>query len=150
MEQVTTNGRRGTDDARGLVELDETVPHVSEIADGKAVFDAAELTTRQINLELRSLVYDQGIRDVTIQNPGSRHSLGVGILARCRITVSFVGDPGAFRSTAVAGADTAGAGTSGGAAAAGALQLDAELDRTTEIGHAGRRRHSGEVVVIGE
>ena len=50
-------------------------------------FDAAELTTRQINLELRRLVYDEGITDVTMRNPGAKHSLAVGILARCRITI---------------------------------------------------------------
>jgi glutamate synthase domain-containing protein 3 len=90
----TEDNRIGRDDARGLVELDETVPHVSEISDGKAVFDAAEMTTRQINLELRDLVYNQGVLDVTIQNPGARHSLGVGILARCR--VRFEGSIGYF------------------------------------------------------
>ena len=85
---------RPTMDDRGLVELNDTVPHVSEIEDGKATFDAKDLTTRQINLELRSLIYDQGIRDVTVQNPGARHSLGVGILARCRIR--FEGSIGYF------------------------------------------------------
>jgi glutamate synthase domain-containing protein 3 len=93
VEQVAANGRP-TMDARGLVELNDTVPHVSEIEDGKATFDAKDLTTRQINLELRSLIYDQGIRDVTVLNPGARHSLGVGILARCRI--SFEGSIGYF------------------------------------------------------
>ena len=44
------------------------------------MFDAQELTTRQINLELRWLLYEEGIRDVTVLNPGARHSLGVGIL----------------------------------------------------------------------
>lgn len=95
MEQVTApaNGRP-TMDARGLVELNDTVPHVSKIEDGRATFDAHDLTTRQINLELRSLIYDQGIRDVTVLNPGARHSLGVGILARCRIR--FEGSIGYF------------------------------------------------------
>ena len=81
----TVNQRRITYDARGLAEPDADVPHVSEIADGKAVFDAAKLTTRQINLELRSLIYEQGIRDVTVLNPGAKHSIGVGILQRCKI-----------------------------------------------------------------
>jgi glutamate synthase domain-containing protein 3 len=85
---------RITYDARGLVEPDATVPQVSEIAAGKAVFDAHELTTRQINLELRWLLYEQGIADVTVLNPGAKHSLGVGILTRCRIT--FDGSLGYF------------------------------------------------------
>jgi glutamate synthase domain-containing protein 3 len=83
-----------TYDARGLVEPDPTVPRISEIAGGSATFDARELTTRQINNELRWLVYEQGIRDVTVLNPGARHSLAVGILTRCRIT--FAGSLGYF------------------------------------------------------
>jgi glutamate synthase domain-containing protein 3 len=81
-------------DARGLVELNDEVPHVSDIDGERATFDAKDLTTRQIHLELRSLVYDQGVRDVTVLNPGARHSLGVGILARCR--VRFDGSIGYF------------------------------------------------------
>jgi glutamate synthase domain-containing protein 3 len=83
-----------TYDARGLVEPDETVLRISEIADGRATFDARELTTRQINSELRWLLYGEGIRDVTVLNPGAKHSLGVGILTRCRIT--FEGSLGYF------------------------------------------------------
>jgi glutamate synthase domain-containing protein 3 len=81
-------------DARGLVEVDDSVPGISEIEGDRAVFDARDLSTRKINLELRSLIYEQGIRDVTVLNPGAKHSLGVGILARCRIT--FAGSLGYF------------------------------------------------------
>jgi len=80
-----SGARRTTYDARGLAEPYADVPHVSRIEDGRATFDAADLTTRQINLELRSLIYEQGIRDVTVLNPGAKHSIGVGILQRCRI-----------------------------------------------------------------
>jgi methylamine---glutamate N-methyltransferase subunit B len=83
-----------TYDARGLVEVDGTPPGIAEIDGDKAEFDARELTTRKINAELRRLVYQEGIRDVTILNPGARHSLGVGILQRCRIT--FDGSLGYF------------------------------------------------------
>ena len=58
------------------------------------MFDARDLTTRKINLELRWLLYEQGVRDVTVLNPGALHSLGVGILTRCRIT--FEGSLGYF------------------------------------------------------
>jgi glutamate synthase domain-containing protein 3 len=85
---------RITYDARGLVEIDDTVPRVSEIDGERATFDARDLTTRKINLELRSLVYEQGVKDVTILNPGAKHSLCVGILTRCRIT--FDGSLGYF------------------------------------------------------
>ncbi len=81
-------------DARGLVELDARVPRVSEIDGDTASFDARELTTRRINLELRWLLYEQGVREVTIRNPGARHSLGVGLLTRCKLT--FAGSLGYF------------------------------------------------------
>lgn len=81
-------------DPRGLVELDERVPGTAEIDGDTAAFDARELTTRQINLELRRLVYDLGVHEVTVKNPGAKHSLGVGILARCKIT--FEGSLGYF------------------------------------------------------
>jgi glutamate synthase domain-containing protein 3 len=80
-----TGDRRVTYDARGLVEPIAEVPKVSEIDGEKATFDAADLTTRQINLELRWLIYEQGARDVTVLNPGAKHSIGVGILQRCKI-----------------------------------------------------------------
>ena len=86
--------RKITYDARGLAEPHADVPKVSEIVDGKATFDAAGLTTRQINLELRWLIYDQGIRDVTVLNPGAKHSIGVGILQRC--TIRYAGSLGYF------------------------------------------------------
>ena len=90
----TVGERRITYDARGLAEPDAEVAKVSEISDGKAVFDAAQLTTRQINLELRWLIYEEGIRDVTVLNPGAKHSIGVGILQRC--TIRFAGSLGYF------------------------------------------------------
>jgi glutamate synthase domain-containing protein 3 len=78
-------------DARGLAEPDAQAPGTAKIeGEGpqrQAVFDAADLSTRQINLELRRLVYAEGITDVTIQNPGAKHSIAVGILTRCRITI---------------------------------------------------------------
>ena len=83
-----------TYDARGLVELDGTIPKISEIDGERAVLDARELSTRKINAELRWLLYEQGIKDVTVLNPGARHSLGTGILTRCRIT--FEGSLGYF------------------------------------------------------
>jgi glutamate synthase domain-containing protein 3 len=86
--------RRITYDARGLAEPHAEAPQTARIEDGKAVFDAHELSTRQINLELRRLLYEEGVADVTVENPGAKHSLGVGILTRCRIT--FDGSLGYF------------------------------------------------------
>jgi len=81
-------------DARGLVELGARVPKVSEIEGERAQFDARTMTTRQINLELRWLLYEQGVREVTVLNPGARHSLGAGILTRCKL--NFEGSLGYF------------------------------------------------------
>ena len=81
-------------DERGLVELDDSIPKTAEIEDGRAVIDAADLTPRKINAELRWLIYEQGITDVTVLNPSARHSLGVAILTRCRIR--FEGSLGYF------------------------------------------------------
>ena len=81
-------------DSRGLVELDEVIPRTSEINGEEATFDARSLTTRMINLELRWLLYEQGVKDVTVLNPGAKHSLGAGILTRCKIT--FEGSLGYF------------------------------------------------------
>ena len=96
MEPVTQ--QRAADepqfDARGLVELNARVPRVSEIDGERASFDAHQLTTRQINLELRWLLYEEGIKEVTIRNPGARHSLGAGLLTRCRLR--FEGSLGYF------------------------------------------------------
>ncbi|HEY1594598.1 MAG TPA: hypothetical protein VGF74_04320 [Thermoleophilaceae bacterium] len=98
MDQVKAADTPGTEevlyDPRGLVELDGSIPKVSEIDGKTAVFDAHNLTTRKINGELRWLIYEQGVREVTIKNPSARHSLGVGILARCKIT--FEGSLGYF------------------------------------------------------
>jgi methylamine---glutamate N-methyltransferase subunit B len=81
-------------DARGLAEPHAEVPKVSEIDGERAVLDAHDLSTRQINLELRWLLYEHGVRDVTVHNPGAKHSLGVGILTRCKVT--FEGSLGYF------------------------------------------------------
>ena len=79
-------------DARGLVEPDPEPPMTAEVDGDSAVIDGTDRTTRKINLELKRIVDDEGVNTVTIVNPGSKHSLGVGILKRCNIT--FEGSPG--------------------------------------------------------
>ena len=91
---ATVGEQRITYDARGLAEPQAEAPRTATIEDGKATFDAHDLSTRQINLELRRLLYEEGIMDVTVRNPGAKHSLGVGILTRCKIT--FDGSLGYF------------------------------------------------------
>jgi methylamine---glutamate N-methyltransferase subunit B len=89
-----TGESRITYDARGLAEPFAEAPNVAKVEDGRGTFDAHELSTRLINLELRRLLYEEGIKDVTVLNPGAKHSLGVGILTRCRIR--FEGSLGYF------------------------------------------------------
>jgi glutamate synthase domain-containing protein 3 len=86
--------RRITYDARGLAEPNAEAPRTATVEHGRATFDARDLTTRQINLELRRLLYEEGITDVTVQNPGAKHSIGVGILMRCKLR--FEGSLGYF------------------------------------------------------
>jgi glutamate synthase domain-containing protein 3 len=81
-------------DERGLVELDDSIPKTSVIDGQRAELDARDLTPRKINAELRWLIYEQGVTDVTVLNPSARHSLGVAILTRCRIR--FEGSLGYF------------------------------------------------------
>jgi glutamate synthase domain-containing protein 3 len=93
VDEVSPQAPVGMDE-RGLVELDDSIPKTSQIDGERAELDAAELTTRKINAELRWLIYEQGVREVTVFNPSARHSLGVAILARCRIR--FEGSLGYF------------------------------------------------------
>ena len=64
-----------------------------EIEGETASFDAHDLSTRQINLELRWLLYEQGIKEVTVRTPG-RSTRSGWILTRCKIT--FEGSLGYF------------------------------------------------------
>jgi methylamine---glutamate N-methyltransferase subunit B len=85
---VAVNATGTQRDVRGLAEPDAVAPKTARIEGDAATFDAADLSTRQINLELRRLVYDEGIQEVTIDNPGAKHSIAVGILTRCRIRIN--------------------------------------------------------------
>ena len=56
-------------------------------------FDAVELDTNAINLEIRALM-SRGYGTIVIHNPGAKHSLGVGILQRLQLY--FEGSLGYF------------------------------------------------------
>ncbi|MFN2628235.1 MAG: hypothetical protein ABR569_06315, partial [Gaiellaceae bacterium] len=134
-------------DARGLVELDDTVPGIAEIDGDRATFDARELTTRQINLELRSLLYERGIKDVRVQNPGAKHSLGVGILTRCRIV--FDGSLGYFGCGLIDGPEVLIAGRVGWSACenmmSGVVVIDGNAGSLT-----GAAMRGGDLIVKGQ
>jgi methylamine---glutamate N-methyltransferase subunit B len=91
---ATVGEQRVTYDARGLAEPHAEAPRVAQVEDGRASFDAHDLSTREINLELRRLLYEEGVTHVTVLDPRAKHSLGVGILNRCRIR--FEGSLGYF------------------------------------------------------
>ncbi|MFP6775910.1 MAG: GXGXG motif-containing protein [PS1 clade bacterium] len=62
--------------------------HSFDVDTGKsASIDAQELTPREINRQIRELM-EQGIGDITVDNPMSRHGVGVGILNRVNLTFS--------------------------------------------------------------
>ncbi len=94
MDSVAVGERSIKYDARGLVEPDAEPPRTSEITGSKAVFDATGHTTRTINLEIRWLLTEKAVKDITVRNPGAKHSIGVAILERCRIR--FEGSLGYF------------------------------------------------------
>ena len=125
-------------DARGLSEPDATVPKISAIDGASAEFDAHDLTTRQINLELRWLLHEQGITDVTVRNPGPKHSLGVGILTRCRIT--FDGSLGYFGCGIIDGPEIHIKGRVGWSACenmmSGVVVIDGNAGSLTGAGHS--------------
>ena len=62
--------------------------HSHEVDTSKtATIDALDLTPREINREIRALM-EKGIGDITVDNPMSRHGVGVGILNRLNLTFS--------------------------------------------------------------
>ena len=138
---------RITYDARGLAEPFADVPQISEIADGRATFDAHDLTTRQVNLELRWLLHEQGVKDVTVLNPGAKHSLGVGILTRCRIR--FEGSLGYFGCGLIDGPEITVAGRVGWSACenmmSGVVVIEANAGSLT-----GAAMRGGDLVVKGD
>ena len=87
MRQSHDSRRTTAYDVRGLAEPDAVAPKTAKVTGDAAELDADGLTTRQINLELRRLIYGEGIGEVTILNPGAKHSLAVGLLTRCRIRI---------------------------------------------------------------
>ena len=87
MVTIDERERRTKYDARGLSEPHAEIPKVSDIKDGRASFDATGLSTREINLELRWLLYEEGIGDITLRNPAAKHSLAVGLLRRCNLRI---------------------------------------------------------------
>ena len=87
MVTVDERERRTKYDARGLSEPHAEVPRISDIEQGRASFDATGLSTREINLELRWLLYEEGIGDVTLRNPAAKHSIAVGLLTRCNLRI---------------------------------------------------------------
>jgi glutamate synthase domain-containing protein 3 len=64
-----------------------TYPQAFEVDFRKrAEFDAASMTTSEINLKLRELMR-QGFGSIVMKNPGAKHALAVGILNRLNLTI---------------------------------------------------------------
>jgi glutamate synthase domain-containing protein 3 len=52
----------------------------------RAEFDAAAMTSSEVNLKLRELMR-QGFGSIVMKNPGAKHALAVGILNRLNLTI---------------------------------------------------------------
>ena len=65
-----------------------------------ATIDALDMTPREINREIRALM-EKGIGDITVDNPMSRHGVGVGILNRLNLT--YTESMGKFGSALIDG-----------------------------------------------
>jgi glutamate synthase domain-containing protein 3 len=52
----------------------------------RTTFDAANMSTSEVNLKLRELMRE-GYGSIVMQNPGAKHSLAVGILNRLNLTI---------------------------------------------------------------
>jgi glutamate synthase domain-containing protein 3 len=134
-------------DARGLVELDGSVLKIAEIDGDRAELDARDLSTRKINAELRWLLYEEGVKDVVVRNPSARHSLGAGILTRCRIT--FDGSLGYFGCGLIDGPEVHVAGRVGWSVAenmmSGVVVIDSNAGSL-----AGAALRGGDLVVKGQ
>ncbi len=71
-----------------------TYPDAFEVDfDKETEFDAARMDTKEVNLKLRDLM-QKGFGNITVRNPGAKHSLGVCILSR--LTLTFDGSLGYF------------------------------------------------------
>ena len=71
-----------------------TYPGAYEVDFEKSAdIDAAHMEINDINLQIRQLM-SKGYGDITVRNPGAKHSLGVGILSRLKLT--FDGSLGYF------------------------------------------------------
>ena len=79
-------------DARGLAEPAAQAPKVATIEPGegngaRAVFDAADADHPPDQPRAAPPHLRRGRRRRDVRNPGAKHSIAVGILARCRITI---------------------------------------------------------------
>lgn len=61
--------------------------------DKEAEFDAAPLSSQEINIKIRELM-SEGYGTITVRNPGAKHSIGVGILNR--LNLKFDGSLGYY------------------------------------------------------
>ena len=73
--------------------------------------DAAPLTTREINAEIRRRMAE-GEREITVRDPGARHNLGVGLLEPVKLT--FDGSVGYYCAGLIDGPEVEIRGRAGG------------------------------------
>jgi methylamine---glutamate N-methyltransferase subunit B len=122
----------------------ETHSVAGESSQGTAL-DARELTTRELNAKIRSLV-SQGKTRLTILNPEARHNLAVGILQRC--SLRFDGSVGYYCLSYCDGIDATVNGNSGWGL--GDNLMSGKIVVTRNVGSStGASMRGGQIIVWG-
>jgi glutamate synthase domain-containing protein 3 len=107
--------------------------------------DAAELTTRELNRQIKAIVAN-GNEEIVITNPSARHNLAVGIRQDCTITIE--GSVGYYTASQLDGPNITIEGNSGWALGENLMSGKVSLSRNAGASVAASMR-GGEIFVGG-
>ena len=107
--------------------------------------DASELTTRELNKEIKALA-EEGVDEIVITNPAARHNLAVGIRRPCNIKIE--GSVGYYAASQLDGPEISIDGNAGWALGENLMSGKISLSRSAGASVAASMR-GGEVFVGG-
>lgn len=107
--------------------------------------DASELTTRELNRQIKAIVAD-GNEEIVITNPSARHNLAVGIRSQCSITIE--GSVGYYTASQLDGPEITIEGNSGWALGENLMSGKISLSRNAGASVAASMR-GGEIFIGG-
>ena len=107
--------------------------------------DASELTTREINKQIKALA-EEGVDEIVITNPAARHNLAVGIRRPCNIKIE--GSVGYYAASQLDGPEISIDGNAGWALGENLMSGKISLSRSAGASVAASMR-GGEVFVGG-